>query len=280
MLLLARMVLAANMGRFSTIWKLRTVNLTIALLLTAVSILAEQLPVKTYTIADGLARDFINKIKQDPRGFLWFCTAEGISRFDGYDFVNYGVADGLPHRVVNDLLIKQDGKILNQISCQKIFCIFAIWDFTFSTKIIDELLKYQISVYVLSHNLKPKFLIWWSLEWNYLLRQKQYLATQEFTIAKHIVNNKTNNQLTLLKNIRTKDSDLKGSIQKIELLIQKIEFCENDDSLRWIEWNISKINANDGFTLCIWLRFDWFLSSHLQWYDGIGFIIFCYSITI
>ena len=80
--------------------------------LSLVSVLAEQLPVKTYTIADGLARDFINKIKQDPNGYLWFCTAEGISRFDGYDFTNYGVADGLPHRVFNDILIKRDGTYL------------------------------------------------------------------------------------------------------------------------------------------------------------------------
>ncbi len=44
---------------------------------------AERLPVKTYTVADGLLRDNVLKIKQDSRGFLWFCTDEGISRFDG-----------------------------------------------------------------------------------------------------------------------------------------------------------------------------------------------------
>ena len=73
---------------------------------------AEQLPVKSYTIADGLARDYINRIKQDSHGFIWFCTTEGISRFDGYGFTNYGVADGLPHRVVNDLLETRDGAYL------------------------------------------------------------------------------------------------------------------------------------------------------------------------
>ena len=80
--------------------------------LALLTVFAEQLPVKTYTIADGLARDFIYKIKQDSRGFIWFCTAEGISRFDGYDFTNYGVSDGLPHRVVTDVLIKKDGTYL------------------------------------------------------------------------------------------------------------------------------------------------------------------------
>ena len=80
--------------------------------LSLVAVFAQKLPVKTFTIADGLARDYINKIKQDSHGFIWFCTAEGISRFDGYSFTNYGVADGLPHRVVSEMLIKRDGTYL------------------------------------------------------------------------------------------------------------------------------------------------------------------------
>ena len=31
---------------------------------------AERLPIKTYTVADGLLRDNVFKIKQDSRGFL------------------------------------------------------------------------------------------------------------------------------------------------------------------------------------------------------------------
>ena len=58
--------------------------------------LAERLPVKTYTVADGLLRDIVYRIRQDSRGFLWFCTAEGISRFDGYGFTNFTTDDGLP----------------------------------------------------------------------------------------------------------------------------------------------------------------------------------------
>ena len=70
---------------------------------------AERLPLKTYTTADGLVRDSITRIVRDSHGFLWFCTPEGLSRFNGYDFVNYGVDQGLPHRAVNDLLEARDG---------------------------------------------------------------------------------------------------------------------------------------------------------------------------
>ena len=72
---------------------------------------AERLPIKTYTVADGLLRDSVSKIKQDSRGFLWFCTVEGISRFDGYAFTNFTTVDGLPERHVNDFLETRNGTI-------------------------------------------------------------------------------------------------------------------------------------------------------------------------
>jgi ligand-binding sensor domain-containing protein/signal transduction histidine kinase len=70
---------------------------------------AEQLPVRNYTLADGLARDQVNRIVRDSRGFLWFCTSDGLSRFDGYQFINYTPDHGLPHRNVSDLMEARDG---------------------------------------------------------------------------------------------------------------------------------------------------------------------------
>ncbi|MEK6324055.1 MAG: two-component regulator propeller domain-containing protein [Acidobacteriota bacterium] len=70
---------------------------------------AERLPIKTYTTADGLAREHISRIVRDSRGFLWFCTSEGLSRFDGYKFTNYGIDQGLPGRVVTDFLESHNG---------------------------------------------------------------------------------------------------------------------------------------------------------------------------
>src|SRR2546428_2041332 len=69
----------------------------------------ERLPLKPYTTADGLGHNNINKIVRDSRGFLWFCTDEGLSRFDGYSFTNFGMEQGLPHASVNDLLETRGG---------------------------------------------------------------------------------------------------------------------------------------------------------------------------
>ncbi|HEY6230720.1 MAG TPA: two-component regulator propeller domain-containing protein, partial [Pyrinomonadaceae bacterium] len=70
---------------------------------------AETLPFKRYTTSDGLANDKVNRIVRDSRGFLWFCTGEGLSRFDGYQFKNYTRDEGLPHRSVYDLLETPQG---------------------------------------------------------------------------------------------------------------------------------------------------------------------------
>jgi len=71
---------------------------------------AERLPLKIYTVADGLASNEINKIVTDSHGFLWFCTSDGLSRFDGYEFTNYGTDQGLPNSNVTDLLETRGGE--------------------------------------------------------------------------------------------------------------------------------------------------------------------------
>ena len=83
--------------------------LVLALVFAACSVSAQQLPVRTYTTADGLPRDYVLRIVPDSRGFLWFCTADGLSRFNGYEFTNYGVEQGLPNPVINDLLETRRG---------------------------------------------------------------------------------------------------------------------------------------------------------------------------
>ena len=72
---------------------------------------AEQLSINTYTIANGLAHGSINSIYQDRKGFLWFGTYEGLSRFDGYGFVNYDRRDGLPQVFINHVTEDRQGQL-------------------------------------------------------------------------------------------------------------------------------------------------------------------------
>jgi hypothetical protein len=88
----------------------------------AAEAVAERLPIKTYTIADGLVSNKISRISRDSRGYLWFCTEEGLSRFDGYTFANYTTEQGLPSNWVDDFLETRSGLFLVATSAG--LCVF------------------------------------------------------------------------------------------------------------------------------------------------------------
>ena len=85
--------------------------LPVALMLTAAAsaVYAQQLPVRIYTTADGLAHDHVRRIVLDSRGFLWFCTTQGLNRFDGQRFIEYSTRDGLGSASVFDVLETREG---------------------------------------------------------------------------------------------------------------------------------------------------------------------------
>ena len=89
-------------------WR-RVFAVAILLLGPASYLRAEQLPIRVWTTADGLPHNHINRIRRDSRGYLWVCTDEGLARFDGHRFVNYGTAQGLPNLTINDFIESRDG---------------------------------------------------------------------------------------------------------------------------------------------------------------------------
>lgn len=86
--------------------------LTLLATLTAADPLAAQtLPLHNYTIDDGLAHDWVLRIRRDSRGLLWFATFSGLSRFDGARFVSFHLEDGLPYPVINDIFEDRQGRL-------------------------------------------------------------------------------------------------------------------------------------------------------------------------
>jgi len=73
---------------------------------------AELLPVQSFTTEHGLAHEHVRCIRRDSRGFLWLCTAAGVSRFDGSRFVSFTPATGLPSAAVHDVLEVGDAVFL------------------------------------------------------------------------------------------------------------------------------------------------------------------------
>ncbi len=81
----------------------------LAHLLAALLNVQGQLPVERVTTARGLVNDRVTHIMSDSRGYLWFGTRDGVSRFDGQRFVNYRTEDGLPHDFITTITESRDG---------------------------------------------------------------------------------------------------------------------------------------------------------------------------
>ena len=66
---------------------------------------------KNYSTKDGLAGDHVYHAVQDKEGYLWFATETGVSRFDGKNFVNYTVNEGLPSNEILKLFVDSKGRV-------------------------------------------------------------------------------------------------------------------------------------------------------------------------
>ncbi len=71
---------------------------------------AVQLPVRVLTTADGLPRDQLSCVYSDDRGFVWFCTTDGLVRYDGYSAPAFGRGDGLSNPGVRTFVRDHEGR--------------------------------------------------------------------------------------------------------------------------------------------------------------------------
>ena len=68
-----------------TVFSVKT--LVLLLVLFAFPVNADDLAIKTYTSANGLASSAITHVARDSQGFMWFSNREGLSRFDGTEAI-------------------------------------------------------------------------------------------------------------------------------------------------------------------------------------------------
>ncbi len=62
---------------------------------------AQQVPFRSYTVSDGLVDECVRTVFQDSRGFLWFGTDGGVSRYDGATFLSWKSPAGISETWVN-----------------------------------------------------------------------------------------------------------------------------------------------------------------------------------
>lgn len=87
------------------IFPIRPSQLLLLLMLAVVAppCTAQPLLLRHYTVKDGLPSNVVYSIFQDRQGYVWFCTDQGISQFDGHHFYNYSINEGLPDNEIFDI---------------------------------------------------------------------------------------------------------------------------------------------------------------------------------
>jgi signal transduction histidine kinase/ligand-binding sensor domain-containing protein len=76
---------------------------------------------RLYTTADGLWSTYMNYAMRDSRGFLWFCTRDGLSRFDGYHFTNYRIGGSQSSQNFTYIFEARDGVFWIVLSDNRVY---------------------------------------------------------------------------------------------------------------------------------------------------------------
>ena len=64
-----------------------------------------------FDVSDGLPSSTVYQVFQDSKGYIWFCTEAGLTRFDGTYIDNYTMDDGLADNEVFGLFEDSQGRI-------------------------------------------------------------------------------------------------------------------------------------------------------------------------
>lgn len=70
---------------------------------------AQQYTFINYSTEQGLAQSQVSAMVQDQKGYLWFATFGGLSRFDGLEFTNFTQKDGLFENRLYSIFLEENG---------------------------------------------------------------------------------------------------------------------------------------------------------------------------
>ena len=88
-----------------------TYTLSIILIAGIITCSGQDFSMRNYNVRDGLPSSEVYKIIQDAKGYVWFATDAGISKFDGYTFKNFSTDDGMPDNTVLNICTDKNERL-------------------------------------------------------------------------------------------------------------------------------------------------------------------------
>jgi ligand-binding sensor domain-containing protein len=116
--------------------------------------------IRNYNSEQGLPSPEVYGMIQDSKGFMWFATDMGVSRYDGYEFKNFNTENGLPDNTVFGFSEDAKGRIWFRSFSGKLSYFFNDSIYTIpGNKFLAEQIK-KNRVIILSMYADPGDTIW------------------------------------------------------------------------------------------------------------------------
>ena len=163
----------------------------------------------------------------------------------------------------DNLVVYKDNKIASKVSLHITFCVVFIGDLTITSYLIRKLVSHGVSVLFLNKNLKQYAVINSKSEGNYILRQSQYLMTEQkqLELSKFVLANKIKNQASLLTYYK------KPNNLSLELK-QSLKNAKNFNDLLGLEGSYASSYFKSIFT-----EYGWYKRSPMEKNDFINLLM-------
>ena len=164
-----------------------------------------------------------------------------------------GEKERLRFRADNLVIEDEEGNVLVQQSCHKIFAVFIVGDTTLTSVIIKKSVAFSFPIILMNHNFKVVSRINCAAEGNTLLRRIQYDPSfDNLFVAKELIRQKINNQRNLLSSLRylsQVDKDVIAKLKEVD-----VSSANDIHELMGIEGSASKLFFSAYFRPLGWQR--------------------------
>ncbi len=158
----------------------------------------------------------------------------------------------LRFRADNILIEDAEGNVVLQHSCHRAFALFIVGEITLTSVMIKQAIRFAFPIILMSSNLKVITRINAAAEGNTALRHRQYHCAINLDIAKILIQQKINNQASLLKSLRYNSKADCAVIAQLQSC--DVAKAQDGAELMGIEGGCSRLFFKEYFRNMNWIR--------------------------
>ena len=156
-------------------------------------------------------------------------------------------------RADNIVILDDDGKVLLQHTCHRLFALFIIGETSMTSVLMKNCVKYGFPLILMGANFRVIARINCAAEGNTLLRQRQYACeNRKLDIAKRLIGQKIANQIGILKSLRRLSEKDRVAVEALQQI--NVGRARDNHELMGMEGTASRIFFSAYFRPMGWIR--------------------------